>query len=185
MTALTASYNISKIHIEAPTPEAVIRAQRDRAYGEAAARIACDFGARFIELKPGEGYRDRSRALKRLSANVDSWPVPPAGLFVVAERTVYANSLSPMTIAHEWGHALDAAFGGGIYLSSVDPRFRKAFKDARRFVTPYAASGLDEYAAEGFRAYISANDSRWPWPAVTRRRLREIDPTLHDIIGRC
>jgi hypothetical protein len=65
---------------------------------------------------------------------------------------------------------------------SVARKGRKAFKNAHRFVTPYAASGLDEYAAEGFRAYISANDSRSPWPAVTRRRLREIDPALHDIL---
>lgn len=183
MTALTASY-ISKIHIDAPSldVEAMVRNVIGR-YGETAARIASGFGARIVILDKGERYRDRSAALRRLSANVDDWPAPPAGLFVVEERTVYARSISEMTLAHEWGHALDCAFGGGIYLSGVDPRFRRAFRNAKSFVTPYAASGLDEFAAEAFRAFIDANDARSPWPRATRARLREIDPVTHDLIA--
>ena len=102
--------------------------------------------------------------------------MPPAGLFVVEERTVYLRSTSPMTVAHEFAHALDCALGGGVYLSGVDPRVRRAFRDARAFVTPYAASALDEYFAECLRAWVEANDARSPWPRATRARLREIDP---------
>jgi hypothetical protein len=88
-----------------------------------------------------------SGALRRLASGVDDWPVPPAGLFVVEARAVYLRSTSPMTVAHEFAHALDCALGGRVYLSSVDPRVRRAFRDARAFITPYAASGLDEYFA--------------------------------------
>jgi hypothetical protein len=117
-----------------------------------------------------------------LAAGVDSWPVPPAGLFVVEERTVYLRSSSPMTVAHEFAHALDCALGGGVYLSGVDPRIRRAFRQARAFVTPYAASGLDEYFAESVRAWVEANDPRSPWPRATRARLRALDPPMAAIL---
>jgi len=42
--------------------------------------------------------------LRRLASGVDDWPVPPAGLFVVEERTIYLRSTSPMTVAHEFAH---------------------------------------------------------------------------------
>jgi hypothetical protein len=108
--------------------------------------------------------------------------VPPAGLFVVEERTVYLRSTSPMTVAHEFAHALDCSLGGGVYLSGVDPRIRRAFRSARAFVTPYASSGLDEYFAECLRARVEVNDLHSPWPRATRERLREIDPAMATIL---
>jgi hypothetical protein len=105
-------------------------------------------------------------------------------LFVVEERTIYLRSLSPMTVAHEFAHALDCALGGGVYLSGVDPRVREAFGDARRFITPYAASGLDEYFAECVRAWVGVNDPRSPWPRATRARLRALDPPMAAFIER-
>jgi hypothetical protein len=134
--------------VDTPVPEraAAIDAVLDR-FGAGALRVAANAGTRLVLLRAAERYRDRSRALRRLAASVDDWPVPPAGLFVVEERTVYLRSCSPMTVAHEFAHALDCALGGGVYLSGVDPRIRRAFREARAFVTPYAASGLDEYFA--------------------------------------
>jgi len=49
-------------------------------------------------------YCDVSPALQRLGVDVDAWPVPQAGLFVVEERTVFLRSRSPMTIGHEVAH---------------------------------------------------------------------------------
>ncbi len=122
------------------SPEAVaaIDAVLDR-FGTGALRVAASAGVRFVHLRGNERYRDRSRALRRLASGVDDWPVPPAGLFVVEERAVYLRSTSPMTVAHEFAHALDCALGGGVYLSGVDPRVRRAFRSARAFITPYAA----------------------------------------------
>jgi len=71
---------------------------------------------RRIQVRPlevGERYDEASPALARIGVDVDGWPAPPAGLFVVEERTVYIRSQSAMTIAHEFGHALDCALGGG------------------------------------------------------------------------
>lgn len=147
-------------------------------FGAAALRLAARAGVRVVHLRETETYRDRSPVLRRLAAGVDDWPAPPAGLFVVEERTVYLRSISPMTVAHEFAHALDCALGGGVYLSGVDPRIRRAFRHARGFVTPYAASGLDEYFAECLRAWVEANDPRSPWPRATRARLRELDPPM-------
>jgi hypothetical protein len=133
-------------------------------------------------LRDGELYRDASQALARLGIDVDAWPAPPAGLFVVEERALYLRSRSPMTVAHEFGHALDCALGGGVYRSGVDPRVRTLFASATAFVTPYAATGLDEYFAESLRAYVGVNDSVSLWPRVTRERLRRIDPAMHDYV---
>lgn len=165
----------------APEPASAIERVLDR-FGPGALRVAASAGTRIILLRPGEAYRDRSRALLRLAARIDAWPVPPAGLFVVEERTVYLRSTSPMTVAHEFAHALDCALGGGVYLSGVDPRIRRAFRAARAYITPYAASGLDEYFAESLRAWVEANDPRSPWPRATRKRLRAIDPAMAAIL---
>ncbi len=151
-------------------------------FGDGALRLAVAAGIRIEVLAGDERFRDRSLALRRLGAGVDDWPVPPAGLFVVEERAVYLRSTSPMTVAHEFAHALDCALGGGIYLSGVDPRIRRAFAAARRFVTPYAASGLDEYFAEALRAWIDANDPLSLWPRATRTRLRAADPAMAAIV---
>jgi hypothetical protein len=152
-------------------------------FGTGALRLAATSGVRLVHLRRNERYRDRSRTLRRLASAVDDWPVPPAGLFVVEERAVYLRSTSAMTVAHEFAHALDCALGGGVYLSGVDPRVRRAFSDARGFVTPYAASGLDEYFAECTRAWVEANDARSPWPRATRARLRAIDPAMAAILA--
>jgi hypothetical protein len=152
-------------------------------YGIGALRVAHDAGIRVVALGRKDGYRDRSRALRRLAAGVDDWPIPPAGLFVVEERTMYLRSFSPMTVAHEFAHALDCALGGGVYLSGVDPRIRCAFERATAFVTPYAASGLDEYFAEAMRAWVEANDPQSLWPRATRARLLAIDPPMGAVVA--
>ena len=154
-----------------------------RRFGGGAARVACDAGIRIVALGRKDGYRDRSCALRRLAAGVDDWPIPPAGLFVVEERTMYLRSFSPMTVAHEFAHALDCALGGGVYLSGVDPRIRRAFERAAAFVTPYAASGLDEYFAEAMRAWVEANDPQSLWPRATRARLLAIDPAIGAVLA--
>jgi hypothetical protein len=164
-----------------PPHAAAIDAVLDR-FGAGALRVAAAIETRLIHLARSETYRARSRTLRRLAAGVDDWPVPPAGLFVVEERTVYLRSTSPMTVAHEFAHALDCALGGGVYLSGVDPRIRQAFAHARTFVTPYAASGLDEYFAEAMRAWVEANDPRSPWPRATRARLRALDPAIAAVL---
>ena len=141
-------------------------------------------GCRIRVLAEGERYRDASAALRQLGIDVDSWPAPPAGLFVVEERTVYLRSLGRMTIGHEVGHAIDCALGNGVYRSATDPTIRAAYAGARGFVTPYAASGIDEYMAEALRAYAGdLNDDASPWPPATRKRLRSCDPTMHAIVA--
>jgi hypothetical protein len=151
-------------------------------FGPGALRLTAAGGTRFVHLREGEGYCSRSSTLRRLGARVDDWPLPPAGLFVVEERTIYLRSLSPMTVAHEFAHAIDCTLGGGVYLSGIDSRVRHAFGDARRFVTPYAASGLDEYFAECMRAWVGANDPHSPWPRATRARLVSVDPAMASIL---
>ncbi len=151
-------------------------------FGRGALAYARDAGIRVLLLRPGESYRDASATLARLGIDVDAWPAPPAGLFVVEERSLYLRSRSPMTVAHEFGHALDCALGGGVYRSGVDPRVRALFTGARTFVTPYAATGIDEYFAESVRAYVGINDPASPWPRATRERLRRIDPAMHDYV---
>jgi hypothetical protein len=165
----------------APAAAAAIDGVLDR-FGPGALRVAADAGTRLVHVRAGEGYCDRSAVLRRLASRIDDWPVPPAGLFVVEERTVYLRSTSAMTVAHEFAHALDCALGGGVYLSGIDPRIRGAFKTARRFITPYAASGIDEYFAESLRAWVEANDPRSPWPRATRARLRAIDPAIAAVL---
>ncbi len=141
-------------------------------------------GCRVRPLHDGERYRVVSPALRRLGVDVDAWPVPPAGLFVVEERMVYLRALTPMTIGHEVAHAIDCALGDGVYRSGYDRHIRAAFAGARGFVTPYAASGLDEYFAECVRAYADVlNDVDSPWPRATRERLRECDPAMHVIVA--
>jgi hypothetical protein len=88
-----------------------------------------------------------------------------------------------MTICHEAGHALDCALGGGVYRSSIEPKIRRAFAAATAFVTPYAASACDEYFAESVRAWVGANDPHSLWPAVSRERLAQMDPTMWDIVS--
>jgi hypothetical protein len=134
-------------------------------------------------LEPGELYKNRSSALSRLQIDVDAWPAPPAGLFVVEERTVYLRCLDPMTVVHEYGHGIDCALGGGVYFSGRDPAIRKAFAEARSFVTPYAATGVDEFFAECFRAWCGANSQGSAWPRVSRERLRALHPSMFELLA--
>lgn len=151
-------------------------------FGHSALSYALRSRIRILLLRAGESYQEASPALARLGIDVDAWPAPPAGLFVVEERALFLRSRSPMTVAHEFGHALDCALGGGVYRSSIDPHVRGLFANARTFVTPYAATGVDEYFAESLRAYIEANDSASPWPRATRARLRHGDPGMHEYV---
>ena len=153
-------------------------------FGRGALAYAARSRIRVMLLHPGELYREASHALTRLGIDVDAWPAPPAGLFVVEERALYLRSRSAMTVAHEFGHALDCALGGGVYRSGIDPRVRALFANAAGFVTPYAATGVDEYFAESLRAYVEANDPASPWPRATRARLRHADPGMHDFVER-
>ncbi len=155
-----------------------------RRFGDCALAFALRCGTRIVPLAREQRYDDVSPALKRLGVDVDAWPAPPAGLFVVEERTVYLRSRSPMTVAHEFGHALDCALGGGVYRSSVDPQLRRLFAEANAFVTPYAATGSDEYFAESVRAYVEANDPASFWPRATRSRLQRIDPRMYEYVER-
>lgn len=157
-------------------------------FGESAIAFALANRTRIVPLDRAQRYDDASPALKRLGVDVDAWPAPPAGLFVVEERTVYLRSHSPMTVAHEFGHALDCALGHGVYRSSIDPRVRALFTAAKAYVTPYAATGTDEYFAECVRAFVEANDPASFWPRATRARLRRIDPQMYayvDDLFRC
>jgi hypothetical protein len=151
-------------------------------FGDAALAFAADRNVRIVALPRRQRYCDASTSLRRLGVDVDAWPVPPAGLFVVEERTVYLRSATPMTVAHEFGHALDCALGGGVYRSSYDLAVRHAFANAREFVTPYAATGLDEYFAESMRAYVEVNDPASPWPKATRAALLAADPAMFEFV---
>jgi hypothetical protein len=153
-------------------------------FGSGALQFALDRGTRVAPLYRGEQYRKASPALARLGIDVDAWPAPPAGLFVVEERTVYLRSRSAMTVAHEFGHALDCALGGGVYRSGVDPQIRRMFITARSFITPYAATGIDEYFAEALRAFVEANDPASHWPRATKARLEAIDPEMFAYVER-
>jgi len=151
-------------------------------FGEGALAFAHARGIRIAPLSKCQRYRDASVALRRLGADVDAWPVPPAGLFVVEEKTVYLRSATPMTVAHEFAHGLDCALGEGVYRSGYDTAIRGAFARARSFVTPYAATGLDEYFAESLRAYVEVNDPHSPWPKATRDRLHSADPAMYGFV---
>lgn len=149
-----------------------------RLFGVGPLRFARERGISVVALERDDTYASVSPALARLGVDVDAWPAPPAGLFVVEERRVYVRSRSPMTVAHEFGHALDCALGGGVYRSGFDPAIRSLFIGARSFVTPYAATAIDEYFAECIRAYVGANDPLCTWPRVSRAKLRRTDPAM-------
>jgi hypothetical protein len=112
-----------------------------------AIEIAEQGGIRMYVLGTGERYSAASPTFDRLGIDVDAWPIPPAGLFIVEERTIYLRSISPVTIVHEFAHGLDCALGNGVYRSGYDPEIRGAFHHASSFVTPYAASSTDEFFA--------------------------------------
>ena len=147
------------IAVGEPESEAEIARTLAR-FGVPALRFARKHRIAVRPLSVGERFDAASAALVRLRIDVDAWPAPPAGLFVVEERCVYLRSRSPMTVAHEFGHALDCALGGGVYRSGIAPAVREAFARATRFVTPYAATGLDEYFAVMWNRIVLGY-SRW------------------------
>ena len=145
--------------------------------------LAEGIGIKIRLLEPGERYNSVSPTLSRLALDVDVWPVPPAGLFIVDERTILIRRATPMTVAHEYGHAIDCALGGGLYRTASDPEIQKAFRNATQWVTPYAATRSDEYFAESVRAFVGANDAVSPWPKATRERLLKVDPAMYEIVS--
>jgi hypothetical protein len=142
-------------------------------------------GIRVVLFPAVELFRQHSPYLRRRRFRADVSDEPPAGVFVLIERTLYLRDSSPKTVAHEYAHALDCALGGGVFLSHVSQPIRRAFRKAQRrgeFVTPYAAKNRQEYFAEGARSMVEVNDSRSAWPPVSRERLREVDPDLFGIM---
>jgi hypothetical protein len=119
------------------------RARRalERYYPKGVISLLATNGTKIIPLRTKTRSVQASPALRRLSVNVDRWPVPPAGLFVVEERATYLRSTSAMTDCYEFGHAPDLALGDGVYLSGQDVRIRKAVNDARGFVPPTRRAG--------------------------------------------
>jgi hypothetical protein len=148
-------------------------------FGDAALRLVAATDIRIRVLGAHETYQSVSTALQRLEVPAYTWEFPPAGIFVVNERRMYLRSVTPMTIAHEFGHALDCALGAGSYHSTTSASINGYFRDAVTFITPYAAIGTDEYFAESVRAYVSVNDPQSPWPRATRKRLKRVDPRMH------
>ena len=169
--------------LDCPNPERFtgVRLTVER-FGAAALAFARAGGVRIVPLEHGQRYSDRSGALRRLEIDVDAWPAPPAGLFVVEERTIYLRSRSPMTVAHEFGHALDCVLGAGVYHSTTHPQLRALYAQARAYVTPYAATAPDEYFAESVRAFVEVNDTQSFWPRATRERLRRLDPAMYEYV---
>lgn len=165
------------------TQDVDVKAILEQYYPAAALRCIEANGTTIVVLQPSQSFCEVSPALRRLAPGIDRWPIPPAGLFVIEERAIYLRSKSPMTICHEAGHALDSALGGGVYLSGIDPKIRRAFAAATAFVTPYAASACDEYFAESVRAWIGANDPHSLWPRVTKERLATVDPRMYRIVS--
>jgi hypothetical protein len=142
-------------------------------------------GIKVRVLTPGQLYRQVSPLLERQRIDVDQWPVPPAGLFVVDERTLYLRETDRFTVAHEFGHAIDCALGGGEYFSFRDVAQRERYASARRFVSPYAATGHDEYFAECCRAYVEGNpegERFVMFPLVSKAILREKDPEMFSFL---
>jgi len=142
-------------------------------------RLCADHGTRIRVIGLGETFKSASLFISELCAEIDDWKHPPAGLFVVNEKTAYLRSVSPMTIAHEFGHAIDAARGGERYCSQYSHELRALFENAPGFVTPYAASRIDEYWAECMRAWVGVNDADCSWPDVSRSKLKKRDPDMY------
>src|SRR5665213_555647 len=130
--------------------------------------VLADADGRYIVLEDGQRFSDVSAVLRRIMAGVDGWPIPPAGLCVVEERIVILRSLSPMTFFHETGHLLDLALGGGVYLSGIEPKLRRAFANATAFVTPYAASGAAFGSAPHEGDRVSRHRQAVPGPLEQR-----------------
>lgn len=138
-----------------------------------------EFGLRYTVLQMDQTFINASPRLAALEIDVDAWPIPPAALYVVEERQILLRATDAMVIIHETGHAYDALLGGGTYLSQRSEWMQEQFRNATSFVSFYAASAIDEWFAEGFRAYYNVNSARSPWAPVSREKLRACAPGLH------
>ncbi len=147
-------------------------------FGEAALTATYQHGIRVTLLQARDTYAQYSPTLRQIASDLDRWPHPPAGLFVVAERTMYIRQITAMTIAHEFGHALDCTLGNGVYYSNQDIHLQSFFAQQQPWITPYAATSVEEYFAEALRAYVNANDAHSPWPPATRQRLQRVNYQL-------
>ena len=100
---------------------------------------------------------------------------PASGSIAVGDGLAASQRLRPGARLLVDGHRFTVS---GVYHSGIDPQVRALFSAARAFVTPYAATGIDEYFAEALRAYVEANDATSVWPSATRERLTRIDPAM-------
>jgi len=67
-----------------------------------------------------------------------------------------------------------------MYRSSYDGKLRRIFSEAKPFVTPYAATGSDEFVAEAIRSMLSANDEASFWPKASPARLKSLCPEMYE-----
>jgi hypothetical protein len=181
-TAEAACIHVSRM-LGRPATAALVLALR--AFGEGALSRAADFGIRIRSVPRSSAFARCSPTVAALVPDIDSWPAPPAGLFVLEERCILLRSGAlRMAAAHEFGHALDAVLAArsGSYLSFESPAIRRCFERAPGYVNEYAASGLDEYFAESLRAYVEVNDDRSSWLPLTRWDLKQRDPCMFAII---
>src|ERR1700745_871229 len=77
-------------------------------FGEGVLAFTAFKGIQVRALQDGERYNRASPALARLGIDVDAWPAPPAGLFVVEERRGYLRSVHAMNVGPGVGPALDS-----------------------------------------------------------------------------
>jgi len=157
------------------------------AFGDAALRAAIAGGVRIAIVPEARRYAEFSPLVAGRVPGIDDWSAPPAGLFVVEERTILLrNHTMGMTAAHEFAHALDAVMAKRprSYYSYESEELRGYFATASGFVNEYAASGLDEFFAESMRAYLEVNDARCAWLPLTRQDLFLRDPRMFKLVER-
>ncbi|MBC5805607.1 MAG: hypothetical protein ACR2KS_12025 [Candidatus Eremiobacter antarcticus] len=166
-----------------PAPQALVSALAP--FGERALQRAVNGGVRIAIVPAGRRFTEFSPCVSSLVPDIDGWPAPPAGLFVLEERLLLLRSKAlRMTAAHEFGHALDAVLAKKrrSYHSFEDEAVRHRFATATGFVNAYAASGLDEYFAECLRAYVEVNDDRSSWLPLTRLDLLTRDEPMFSLV---
>lgn len=166
-----------------PAPHALVSALAP--FGERALQRAVDGGVRIAIVPAGRRFTEFSPCVSSLVPDIDGWPAPPAGLFVLEERLLLLRSKTlRMAAAHEFGHALDAVLAKKrrSYYSFEDDAVRHRFATATGFVNAYAASGLDEYFAECLRAYVEVNDDRSSWLPLTRLDLLTRDAPMFSLV---
>ena len=87
------------------------------------------------------------------------------GAFMAKENRIYLHPLATRAcLVHEMGHAIDWYLGDRKSECLSDRHFnlQKEFaelKSKRHYVSPYGLKDVREYFAEGFRAFLGANDN--------------------------